>query len=42
MYGPRRLFLGVGQMTPEGRRVAPLRIMLDLPKQPDGPKLLET
>lgn len=42
MYGPGRLFLGVGQMTPEGRRVAPLRIMLDLPKQPDAPKLLET
>ncbi len=30
MYGPNRLFLGVGEMTPEGRRVAPVRIMLDL------------
>ena len=30
MYGPDRLFLGVGEMTPEGRRVAPVRIMLDL------------
>lgn len=29
MYGPNRLFLGVGEMTPEGRRVAPVRIMLD-------------
>jgi len=28
MYGPGGLFLGVGQMTPEGRRVAPVRIML--------------
>jgi tRNA pseudouridine55 synthase len=30
MYGPNGLFLGVGEMTPEGRRVAPVRIMLDL------------
>jgi len=30
MYGPGRLFLGVGQMSPEGRRLAPVRIMLDL------------
>lgn len=30
MYGPSGLFLGVGQMTAEGRRLAPLRIMLDL------------
>ncbi len=30
MYGPGGLFLGVGQMTPEGRRLAPVRIMLDL------------
>jgi len=30
MYGPKRLFLGVGEMTVEGRRVAPVRIMLDL------------
>jgi tRNA pseudouridine55 synthase len=30
MYGPNRLFLGVGEMTAEGRRVAPVRIMLDL------------
>ena len=30
MYGPDRCFLGVGLMSPEGRRVAPVRIMLDL------------
>lgn len=30
LYGPKRLFLGVGEMTPEGRRVAPVRIMVDL------------
>ena len=30
MYGPGGLFLGVGQMTPEGRTVAPVRIMLSL------------
>jgi tRNA pseudouridine55 synthase len=29
MYGPGRLFLGVGQMTPEGRRLAPVRVMVD-------------
>jgi tRNA pseudouridine55 synthase len=41
IYGPGGLFLGVGQMTPEGRRLAPVRIMLDL-GGPDGtPKLLE-
>lgn len=30
LYGPTGGFLGVGQVTPEGRRVAPLRIMVDL------------
>ena len=30
LYGPGRRFLGVGQMSAEGRRVAPARIMLDL------------
>lgn len=30
MYGPAGLFLGVGRMTPEGRRMAPERIMVDL------------
>jgi len=30
LYGPGGVFLGVGQATPEGRRVAPVRIMLDL------------
>lgn len=30
MYGPGQVFLGVGQMTPEGRRLAPVRIMLHL------------
>jgi tRNA pseudouridine55 synthase len=30
LYGPGGTFLGVGQATPEGRRVAPLRIMVDL------------
>lgn len=30
LYGPGRLFLGVGEVSPEGRRVAPVRIMLDL------------
>ena len=29
MYGPGHVFLGVGQMTPEGRRVQPVRIMLE-------------
>lgn len=28
MYGPQGRFLGVGQMTPEGRRLAPVRIMV--------------
>lgn len=28
MYGPEGRFLGVGQMTPEGRRLAPVRIMV--------------
>jgi tRNA pseudouridine55 synthase len=30
MYGPGRCFLGVGQISAEGRRLAPVRIMLDL------------
>jgi tRNA pseudouridine55 synthase len=30
MYGPGGRFLGVGQMTAEGRRLAPDRIMVDL------------
>ncbi len=30
LYGPTGRFLGVGQMTPEGRRLAPVRIMVDL------------
>jgi hypothetical protein len=41
MYGPGGLFLGVGQMTPEGRRVAPVRIMLDLAPAREFPKPLE-
>jgi len=31
MYGPGGVFLGVGQMTPDGCRVAPVRVMLDPP-----------
>ena len=35
LYGPGGVFLGVGQATPEGRRVSPVRIMVDLgPGQP--------
>ncbi len=30
MYGPSGRFLGVGRMTPEGRRMTPERIMLEL------------
>ena len=30
MYGPGDRFLGVGQMTPEGRRLQPVRIMVDV------------
>ena len=41
MYGPERRFLGVGQMSPEGRRVAPVRIMLDLAAGGDTLKPLE-
>jgi tRNA pseudouridine55 synthase len=41
MYGPDRRFLGVGQMSPEGRRVAPVRIMLDLAAGGQTPKPLE-
>lgn len=29
MYGPGYVFLGVGQMAPEGRRLQPVRIMLE-------------
>jgi len=36
VYGPDGNFLGVGQMTPEGRRLAPLRIMLNLEPNNDG------
>jgi tRNA pseudouridine55 synthase len=36
VYGPDGKFLGVGQMTPEGRRLAPLRIMLNLEPMSDG------
>ena len=36
VYGPAGDFLGVGQMTPEGRRLAPLRIMLNLEPSNDG------
>ena len=36
MYGPTGLFLGVGRMTPEGRRMAPERLMLDLEKPPEA------
>jgi tRNA pseudouridine55 synthase len=41
IYGPGAVFLGVGQMTPEGRRLAPVRIMLDLPAGGAGTKPLE-
>lgn len=41
MYGPGGRFLGWGQMTPEGRRVAPVRIMLDLEAARQSPKPLE-
>jgi tRNA pseudouridine55 synthase len=41
IYGPGAAFLGVGQMTPEGRRLAPFRIMLDLAASEAGPKPLE-
>lgn len=30
MYGASGMFIGAGQMTPEGRRLAPVRIMVDL------------
>jgi tRNA pseudouridine55 synthase len=30
MYGPGGQFLGIGRMTPEGRRLAPERIMVDI------------
>jgi tRNA pseudouridine55 synthase len=30
IYGPDGDFLGVGEMTPEGRRLAPVRLMVDL------------
>lgn len=32
MYGPDGGFLGVGQVTPEGRRLAPVRLMVGLPE----------
>ena len=41
MYGPGREFLGIGQMTPEGRRLAPVRIMLDLEAGRQASKSLE-
>jgi tRNA pseudouridine55 synthase len=41
MYGPDGLFLGVGQMTPEGGRLAPVRIMLDPPAGQAATKPLE-
>ena len=41
IYGPGAVFLGVGQMAPEGRRLAPVRIMLDLAAGEAGPKPLE-
>lgn len=41
MYGPGDVFLGVGQMSPEGRRLAPVRIMLDLPNGDATAKPLE-
>ena len=34
MYGPSGRFLGVGRMTPEGRRMQPERLMLDLATAP--------
>ena len=30
MYGPEGDFLGVGEMTPEGRRLAPVRLMVNV------------
>ena len=29
MYGPDGLFLGLGQMTAEGQRLAPVRLMVN-------------
>ncbi len=31
MYDPDGRFMGTGRMTPEGRRLAPVRLMVDLP-----------
>ncbi len=36
MYGASGTFIGAGQMTPEGRRLAPVRIMIDLPGAANG------
>jgi tRNA pseudouridine55 synthase len=41
MYGPGGVFLGVGQMTQEGQRLAPARIMLDPPAGDVDTKPLE-
>lgn len=37
MYGPEGEFLGLGEMTPEGRCLAPLRLMVDVAPKPSGP-----
>lgn len=37
MYGAEGRFLGVGRMNPDGRRLAPERIMVNLPIPPDLP-----
>jgi tRNA pseudouridine55 synthase len=37
MYGPDGDFLGVGEMTPEGRRLAPVRLMVSTEQPPRGP-----
>lgn len=39
MYGPSGRFLGVGEMTSEGRRLAPLRIMVDVATAAAAPAL---
>ncbi|MBP6514022.1 MAG: tRNA pseudouridine(55) synthase TruB [Steroidobacteraceae bacterium] len=39
MYGPGDRFLGVGQMTPEGRRLAPVRLMINTAKAAATPGL---
>jgi hypothetical protein len=37
MYGESGQFLGTGRMTPEGRRLAPERIMVDIAAAASNP-----